>query len=131
MTEAMLDTNTVSALVNDPGGAVAERIRALSTPVSVSVIVAAELRYGAAKKGSARLNASIERVLGALEVEPMSAPVDRVYGLLRDRLERAGLPMGANDLLIAAHALTLGRVLVTDDRAFARVPGLVVENWLA
>lgn len=127
----MLDTNTVSALVNDPGGAVAERIRALSTPVSVSIVVAAELRYGAAKKGSARLNTAMGRVLGALEIEPMSPPVDSVYGALRDRLERAGLPMGANDLLIAAHALALGRALVSDDRAFARVPGLTVENWLA
>ena len=58
-------------------------------------------------------------------------PVDKVYGLLRYRLEREGRPMDANDLLIAAHALTLDRTLVTDDRAFARVPGLRVENWLA
>lgn len=127
----MLDTNTVSALVNDPGGAVAERIRALSARVSVSIVVAAELRYGAAKKGSARLNAAVGRMLGALEIEPMLPPVDSVYGALRERMERAGLPMGANDLLIAAHALALGRALVTDDRAFARVPGLTVENWLA
>ena len=67
MTEVMLDTNTVSALVGDPGGAVAERIRALRAPVSVSIVVAAELLYGAAKKGSARLSAAVGRVLGALE----------------------------------------------------------------
>lgn len=127
----MLDTNVVSDLIDDPGGEVAARIRALSTPVSVSIIVAAELRYGAAKKGSERLSASIEQVLGALEIEPIAPPVDTIYGALRAALERAGLPMGANDLLIAAHALTLGRVLITDDRAFAGVPGLVVENWRA
>ncbi len=127
----MLDTNTVSALVGDPRGAIAERIRALSAPVSVSAVVAAELRYGAAKKRSTRLNKAVDGLLGALVIEPMSLPIDSVYGALRDRLERAGLPMGANDLLIAAHALTLGRILVTDDRAFARVPGLMVENWLA
>jgi len=127
----MLDTNVVSALLRDPAGAVARRIRTLAEPVSVSIIVAAELRYGAARKGSDRLSASLKRVLEGVEIEPLSAPIDAVYGQLRARLERLGRPMGANDLFIAAHALTLGRVLVTDDRAFAHVPGLDVENWLA
>jgi tRNA(fMet)-specific endonuclease VapC len=126
----MLDTNVVSALMRDPRGAVAGRIAALPAPVSLSVVVAAELRYGAAKRGSDRLTSTLERVLGAMEIEPLSTPVDIVYGQLRRRLERDGRPMGVNDLLIAAHALTLGRVLVSDDRAFADVPGLRLENWL-
>ena len=126
----MLDTNIVSALVDDPGGAVAARLAALTTPASVSVVVAAELRYGAAKKASPRLTAAVERVLGVLATESLAPPVDLIYAALRDRLERSGLPMGANDLLIAAHALTLDRLLVTHDAAFARVPGLRVEDWL-
>lgn len=130
MTRATLDANVVSALMRDPTGAIARRIEAQTEAVSVSIIVAAELRYGAAKKVSERLTASLDRVLGGLEIEPVSAPVDVVYGHLRARLESLGQPMDANDLLIAAHALTLGRVLITDDRAFARVPGLRVENWL-
>ena len=131
MSEVMLDTNIVSALINDPGGELSARIAALETAVSVSVIVAAELRYGAAKRGSARLTAAVTRVLDALPIEPVSPPVDLVYGALRDRLERDGVTMGANDLLIAAHALTLGRALASHDGAFARVPGLRVEDWLA
>ena len=127
----MLDTNVVSALMRDPRGAVARRIGALPTPISMSIVVASELRYGAAKKGSDRLTATLEQVLAGIDIAPLMGPVDRVYGLLRYRLEREGRPMDANDLLIAAHALTLDRTLVTDDRAFARVPGLRVENWLA
>ena len=127
----MLDTNIVSALMREPGGAVARRIGALATAVSVSVVVAAELRYGAARKGSARLTTAVEMILGAIEIEPFATPADQVYAHLRYRMERDGRPLGGNDLLIAAHALTLDRGLATDDRAFERVPGLHVENWLA
>ena len=131
MSEMMLDTNIVSALMRDPGGVVAEHIKALATPVSISIVVAAELRYGAARKGSQRLTDAVERLLSAIEVTPFAAPADLIYGSLRHHMERKGQPMGANDLLIAAHALTLGRGLATDDQAFLRVPGLHVENWLA
>jgi len=127
----MLDTNVVSALMREPGGAVARRIGALATAVSVSVVVAAELRYGAARKGSARLTAAVETILGAIEIEPFAPPADLVYAHLRYRMEHEGRPFGGNDLLIAAHALTLDRGLATGDRAFERVPGLRVENWLA
>ena len=130
MTRVILDTNVVSVLMRDPGGGIARCIGALTTPISVSVIVAAELRYGAAKKDSDRLSAAVDGVLATLDIEPQSAPVDVVYGHLRRALERVGRTMGANDLLIAAHALTLGRILVTDDHAFTSVPGLTVENWL-
>jgi tRNA(fMet)-specific endonuclease VapC len=89
------------------------------------------LRYGGAEKGSPRLTAQLDAVLSALEVLPFDTPADNSYGLLRARLEQSGKPIGANDLLIAAQALSLGRVLVTDnERAFARVDGLSYENWL-
>jgi tRNA(fMet)-specific endonuclease VapC len=128
----LLDTNIVSDLVRNPQGPVAERIRAAGeTNVCTSIIVAAELRYGAAKKGSARLSAQLEAVLGALEVLPFDTPADFAYGDCRTVLERAGLPIGGNDLLIAAHALALGYTVVTDnEREFARVTGLSSENWL-
>ena len=94
-------------------------------------MVAAELRYGSEKKGSPRLTAQLAAVLSALEVLPFDAPADSTYGLLRARLEQRGKPIGANDLLIAAQALALGHVLVTDnEREFARVDGLSCENWL-
>jgi tRNA(fMet)-specific endonuclease VapC len=132
MTRYLLDTNIVSDLVRNPQGKIAQRIRKVGEArVSTSIIVAAELRYGAAKKGSTRLSAQLESVLGALEVLPFKTPADAAYGSLRARLERAGRPIGANDLLIAAHALALGHILVSDnEREFARIDDLRLENWL-
>lgn len=128
----LLDTNIVSDLVRNPQGAVAKRIHAAGeTNVCTSIIVAAELRYGAAKKGSARLSAQLEAVLAALEVVPFEAPADVAYGNCRARLEQAGQPIGGNDLLIAAQALALGYTVVTDnEREFVRVASLLSENWL-
>jgi tRNA(fMet)-specific endonuclease VapC len=128
----LLDTNVVSALVRDPRGMITERIRVVGEAnVCTSIIVAAELRYGATKKGSTRLLAQLESVLSALEVLPLEAPVDSIYGEVRTQLEQAGQPIGGNDLLIAAHALSLGCTVVTDNqREFERVKDLPVENWL-
>jgi tRNA(fMet)-specific endonuclease VapC len=128
----LLDTNIVSDLVRNPQGRVAEKIRKVGeTQVSTSIIVAAELRYGATKKGSPRLTAQLEAVLGALQILPFDAPADSAYGLIRARLEKAGQLIGGNDLLIAAQAIAFGYTIVTDNqREFARVPGLARENWL-
>jgi tRNA(fMet)-specific endonuclease VapC len=128
----LLDTNIVSDLVRVPQGRAANRVRVVGdSAVCTSIIVAAELRYGAAKKGSARLTAQLEAVLQALPVLPFESPADATYGRLRAELERAGQPLGGNDLLIAAHAMTLGHTLVTDnEREFNRVTGLRCENWL-
>ena len=128
----LLDTNIVADLVRNPQGCVAERIREVGERnVCTSIIVAAELRYGATKKGSPRLSAQLEAVLGALDVLPFEVPADAAYGRLRARLERAGQPIGANDLLIAAHAVALGHALITaNQREFARIKDLPCENWL-
>ena len=128
----LLDTNIVSDLVRHPQGHVARHIREVGeAQVCTSIIVAAELRYGATKKGSPRLTAQLEAVLGALDVLPFEAPADTAYGLLRARLEQAGQPIGGNDLLIAAQAVALGYAIVTDNqREFARIDDLASENWL-
>src|SRR6184192_602307 len=128
----LLDTNIVSDHVRNPQGRVAQHIRKVGeAQVCTSIIVAAELRYGSAKKGSPRLASQLDAILSVLEVLPFGAPADSTYGLLRTRLEQSGKPIGANDLLIAAHAVALGHVLVTDnEREFARVDGLSCENWL-
>jgi tRNA(fMet)-specific endonuclease VapC len=128
----LLDTNIVSDLVRNPQGKIAEQIFTVGeTKVCTSIIVAAELRYGAEKKQSRRLSAQLEAVLGALEILPFEKPADTSYGSIRAQLERTGKPIGANDLLIAAHALTLGYTIVTDnEKEFARVRQLAVENWL-
>ena len=128
----LLDTNIVSALVRDPRGPVTERLRdAGEAHVCTSIVVAAELRYGACKKGSRRLAAQLEAVLSALEILPLDVPCDTAYGEIRLQLERAGRTIGGNDLLIAAQARALGCAVVTDNqREFERVDGLVVQNWL-
>jgi tRNA(fMet)-specific endonuclease VapC len=128
----LLDTNIVSDLVRNPQGRAAEHIRRVgAAQVCTSIIVAAELRYGATKRGSPRLAGQLEAVIGVLEVLPFTAPADRVYGEIRTRLEAIGRPIGGNDLLIAAQTLALGYTIVTDnDAEFARIDGLRRENWL-
>ena len=128
----LLDTNVVSDLVRDPGGRVAGHVaRVGERQVCTSVVVAAELRYGAAKKGSWRLAARVEGIVRLLDVLPFEPPADTAYGELRAGLERQGRLIGPYDLLIAAQALTLGYTLVTDnEREFSRVDGLLYENWL-
>ena len=129
----LLDTNILSHLVRQPQGQIANRIaRVGEQNICTSIIVAAELRYGATKRNSPHLTRQVEAILGALEVLSLEPPTDFVYGELRARLERAGLPIGANDMLIAAHALTLGHTIVTDnEREFSRVADLKIENWLS
>jgi tRNA(fMet)-specific endonuclease VapC len=128
----LLDTNIVADLVRNPQGPVAQRIREVGeAQVCTSIIVAAELRYGAARRESRRLSAQLEAVLGALDVLPFEAPADIAYGALRARLERFGRPIGGNDLLIAAQVVALGYAIVTDnEREFARIDDLPCENWL-
>jgi tRNA(fMet)-specific endonuclease VapC len=122
----LLDTNIVSDLIRAPQGRAASRIREVTEAlVRTSIIVAAELRFGARKLGSPRLTERLEAVLRVLEIVPFTAPADAVYGQIRARLEQARTPLGGNDLLIAAHALALGDTVVTDkEREFGRVEGL-------
>jgi len=128
----MLDTNIVSELIRNPTGLAAQRAREAGDAVCVSVIVASELRYGCAKKGSAQLLRQVEEFLSAVPVLPFDVPADREYGGIRAELEAAGRPIGSNDLLIAAHAHMLGATVVTANvREFQRIRGLSVQNWLA
>jgi tRNA(fMet)-specific endonuclease VapC len=128
----LLDTNILSSLLKQPAGRAANRIRSVGEDaVCTSVIVSCELRYGAAKKGSAELSKKVEQLLSALEVLPLGGAADAKYAELRAALEKAGTPIGANDYLIAAHALALDLTLVTANvDEFSCVRGLRVENWL-
>lgn len=128
----LLDSNILSDLIRHPQGRVVARIEAVGeAAVCTSVVVAAELRFGAARKGSARLTAAIDGMLERLDVLALEPPVDRTYGMIRHNLEAAGRPIGGNDLLIAAQTLTLGHTLVTANTAeFARIAGLSLQNWL-
>jgi len=128
----LLDTNILSDLVRNPQGEVAAQItKNGEDSVCTSIVVAAELRYGASKSNSAKLAERIDLILSALEILPLETPADRQYAAIRHHLTRQGTPIGPNDLLIAAHALANNLTVVTASvREFSRVPGLEVENWL-
>lgn len=128
----LLDTNIVSQAIRYPASPAAFRI--LAAPpgeLITSIIVAAEARFGLRKDDSKRLTARLEEFFERVPVLPFEAPAELRYAELRVALEKRGTPIGANDMLIAAHALALECTLVTaNERGFRRVPGLKVENWL-
>jgi len=128
----LLDTNILSDLIKNPQGEAAQRIASAGEgSVCTSIVVAAELRYGAEKKGSSKLAERLELLLSALEVLPLKSPADRHYGQIRNYLATQGSPIGPNDLLIAAQARALELTLVTANTLeFSRVPNLRMENWL-
>ena len=128
----LLDTNILSDLVRNPQGAVAAQIiKKGEDTICTSIIVAAELRYGAIKSNSAKLVERIDLILSALEILPLETPADHHYASLRHHLTLQGAPIGPNDLLIAAHALANGLTVVTANVGeFSRVPELKVVNWL-
>ncbi|HVN21076.1 MAG TPA: type II toxin-antitoxin system VapC family toxin [Dongiaceae bacterium] len=128
----LLDTNIISDLLRNPRGIVAQRInRVGESKVCTSIIVAAELRYGAAKKGSPQLSTALDAILKALDILAFETPADKEYARIRARLEKSGRLIGANDLLIATQAIALGFTLVSDnEREFSRVQDLQHENWL-
>lgn len=133
MTRYTLDTDVVSNMMRNPAGTVAGHIaRVGEDRICVSIVTAAELRFGAARSGSPRLAAGVKAVLARVPVLPLGAPADAEYGAIRAALEAAGQPIGPNDLLIAAHARALGATLVSANVGkFQRVRGLGVEDWTA
>lgn len=132
MSGYLLDTNIISDLIRNPSGAAARHIEKVEAKdIFTSIIVACELRYGCAKKGSVKLTEKVENLLATIPVLPLENPVDTEYGRIRAELEAAGQSIGMNDLMIAAQAYTLGVTLVTDNlREFSRIRSLKVENWL-
>lgn len=128
----LLDTNIISDVAHNPSGSVGQKLGEIDpTEIVSSVVVAAEVWYGVENNPSFRSRERTEAFMKNVNVLAMEPGVARTYGRLRAELKRAGSELGPNDLLIAAHALSIGATLVTgDDRAFSRVPGLKIENWL-
>lgn len=128
----MLDTNICIYLIKQQPQSVLERFA--SQPVGdigLSVITLAELEYGVSKSGHpSRNREALELFASPLEVALFDRPATLAYGRLRTLLERKGRPIGSMDMLIAAHALSLGARLVTNIAEFKRVPGLRIENWV-
>jgi len=126
-----LDTNICSYILRRHPADLVERFAGLNkSQLWLSAIVAAELRFGAAKLDSPRLKAAVESWLAGFEVLPWPVAATHHYAQIRSALERLGRPIGGMDLMIAAHAMAEDSVVITNNaREFHRVPGLAVEEW--
>jgi tRNA(fMet)-specific endonuclease VapC len=127
----LLDTNTVSYIIKGNFPQVRERLsRVPIHEVGISVITEAELLFGVARLKQARkLGIVVEEFLRRMEVLVWDSAAARTYARLRAILEENGEPMGNLDLMIAAQALAVEAILVSNDRVFRRVKGLRVEDW--
>ena len=128
----LFDTNTVSAVMADHPK-VRAKLSMQPGSTATCAIVRGEIRYGLerlpAGKRRANLEAKASTVFAALSVEPITTAAADIYGTIRRSLELKGLNLSDNDLWIAASALALSAVLVSNDQIFSLVPGLVVEDW--
>jgi tRNA(fMet)-specific endonuclease VapC len=129
----LLDTNMVSYILKGKSPAARLRLTNLTPPniAAISTITEAELLYGLEKIGAAaQRRTNFDWFLTRLKVLSWDRDAARAYGTLRARQEAAGLPLGPLDMQIAAHAVALGAILVTNDRAFLQIPNLPgLENW--
>ncbi|MBA2649475.1 MAG: type II toxin-antitoxin system VapC family toxin [Legionella sp.] len=126
----MLDTNIVSHFIKGINNI---RNKVVSVPMSelgISAITEGELLFGLAKKPDAKqLSIVVHEFLIRVDVLPWDSAVAACYGKLRADMRKKGKILGNLDMLIAAHALTLGLVLITNDRAFTQVEDLKTEDW--
>jgi len=131
MTLYLLDTNIASCIIKGNSPAVDNRLVNIPmAQLAISAVTEGELRFGAARLPHAvRLHSLIDDFLLRLAIMPWDSDAARQYGLLRATLERGGQPMGNLDIMIAAHALAVNAVLVTNDHAFARIKKLKIEDW--
>jgi tRNA(fMet)-specific endonuclease VapC len=129
----LLDTNICIYIINArPPEVLAHFHRYRLGEIGISSVVAAELAYGVAKSQSERNRAALEMFMAPLEILPFDEKAVWAYGELRAGLERQGQSIGALDTMIAAHALSLDAILVTNNtREFDRVTSLRLENWAA
>lgn len=127
----MLDTNICIFVMAGRGAALAERFEAESERLCISSVTLAELSYGVEKSAARERNRrALDGFVARLEVLGFDDGAARVYGALRARLERDGRVIGPYDMMIAAHAVSRGLTVVTNNRReFDRVEGLAVEDW--
>ena len=130
MTGFMLDTEISSYVIKRRPATLADKFEKHAEALSVSVMTAAELRFGAEKAGRPKLAELVEAYLERLAILDWTNEVSAHYARIRSRLERSGKPIGNMDLLIASHAVSQGMTLVTNNlKHFLSVPGLKVELW--
>ncbi len=129
----MLDTNAVSVFMHGRSAALDIKIANYRKPVlSISAITYGETLFGLRNRPEAvRLAATADILFELVDILPWTAEVADSYGILRAEMRRAGISLQPLDMLIAAHAVSAGTVLVTADKAFRHVPGLETEDWTA
>ncbi len=128
----MLDTNTCIFIIKRKPAAVLERFRKYKVgDIGISSITLSELQYGVVQSTQRERNAqALNEFILPLEIAAFDQESAAAYGNVRTALEKAGTPVGAVDMLIAAHALSLGATLVTNNaREFRRISGLDVTDW--
>lgn len=126
----MLDTDTCSFVIRGGNEKLRKRVQRNAGRLCVSAISVAELRFGARKKGSARITDAVEFFLELVDVVPWGEEAAGRYAEIRAVLESAGTPIGNMDTLIAASALADGCVIVTHNTDhFGRVLGLSIQDW--
>lgn len=128
----MLDTNICSYIIRNKPLTVKEKLQKAEThhTLALSSIVVAELLYGAVKKGSPKLHKIVSAFIDNFVIYDYARISAQSYADIRTDLEKRGKIIGANDLLIASHALSLGAILVTNNtREFERIDKLVLEDW--
>lgn len=129
----MLDTNTVSYIIRGQSRKARQKLENLSgdDDVCISAITEAEVRYGMAKRPlKDEVREKIEGFLDTIDVQPWDSAAAKEYGTMRAKLEAGGRTLANMDLQIAAHAASIGAVLVTNDKAFANTDGIVATvNW--
>lgn len=133
MLKYLLDTNIVIYVIKRRPLEVMGLFNDNAGRMAISAITLSELYHGAEKSAKVAQNlAVLEEFASLLQVLPYSAKASQHYGAIRSALEKAGCPIGVNDLHIAAHARSEGLTLVTNNVGeFERVPGLLIENWVS
>jgi len=129
----MLDTNICIYLIKQQPRQMIDKFQGIAPgEITISTVTVAEMMYGVGKSQHKEKNkAALESFLAPLEIVDFNFRAAQHYGVVRAYLEKKGKPIGAYDLMIAAHALSLGLVLVTNnEREFQRIPDLIVENWI-
>lgn len=131
MTVYLLETDTVSFALRGEGNVAPTLLSKPPSQIGISSLTLGELRFGAEKRKSRKLQKLVDVFAGTVEVIPFDATAANHFGKLSALLERRGTPIGTIDTMIAAHAQSLGRIFVTNNgQHFSRVPGLKLENWL-
>jgi len=130
MTRFMLDTNTVSHLFKKHPAVSRHVVAAPITDLCISAVTQGELLYGLAQRpDAAKLHTAVWEFLRRVDVLPWEASTAQYYGNARALVQRSGFTLAPMDLLIGSHALSLDAVLVTNDKVFGQLPGLLIEDW--